>query len=110
MTVNGERVALTPEQAAEWDKTEAEFKAKFDNAKQDFERATKNGKPDDPDVGYRNAQEQYDATRKALGMQLSAERRRIAGKQTPKERAAADQLAARVRKGDIVQTSRAPAR
>lgn len=104
VTVNGERVALTPEQAAEWDKTEAEFKAKFDSAKQDFERATKNGKPDDPDVGYRNPQEQYDATRKALGMQLSAERRRIAGKQTPKERAAADQLAARVRKGDIVQT------
>lgn len=102
--VNGQEYALTPEQRADMDRVEASFKVRFDAAKATFE-ATKNNPPtDNPDVGLKSARERYDAEQKALGMQLSAERRRIVGAQTPKEKAAKAELDARVRNGDQVQT------
>lgn len=104
VTINGEQVALTDEQAAEWDRVGAEYKAKFDAAKATYER-TKDQKPtDDPDMGLRSPKERFDAESKRLGMELSAERRRIAGKLTPKAQAAADTEAARIRVGDTVDT------
>lgn len=106
VTVNEKTVALTPEQAAEWDRVGAEFKEKFDQAQATFERTRRAPRDPnaDPDIGARTAQEQLDATRKRLGMELSAARRRIAGALTPKEQAAADADAARVRPGDTVKT------
>ena len=100
--VNDRHVELNTDQAAEWDRVAAEYKSKFDDAKATFEREKTQATPDNHDVGLRSAQDRYDAKRKALGYQLAAERRRIAGLPTPKERAAEEKKAAALRTGDAV--------
>lgn len=102
--VGGKEYTLTPEQATEWDRVGMDFKTKFDNAKAKYETRKKQAPTDNPDMGLRSAKEQYDAESKGLGMQLSAERRRIVGAQTAKEKAGAEKDAAKIRIGDRVQT------
>lgn len=102
--VNGQEFTLTPDQRTEMERVEAAFKVQFDDAKAQYERTRNNPPPENPDVGIRSAKERWDAEQKALGMKLSAERRRIVGAQTPKERAKQVESDNRVRPGDTVQT------
>lgn len=89
VTIADQEVELTHEQATEWDRVTREAQTDRQRVLQQYLHDKAAGNPDNPDVGYRGATEQRDVALKAIGMKLSAERRRIAGVQTPKEVAAA---------------------
>ena len=95
---------LTPEQRTELEAVESDFKTKFDAAQARYERTKDQPLPDDPDVGFRSPKDELAKTRKGLGFQLSAERRRIVGALTPKEQSATAAADSRVRAGDVVET------
>lgn len=74
--VNGKKIDLTPEQSKAWDD--------LDKAQEGAKRKVES------DYRMFKDREQYEKSLKALGMQLSAKRREIAGALTEKEQAAKD--------------------
>ena len=87
LNLDGEDIELTDEQAAEWLPIEADFNRQRDVVRNSEIRT----------------QDQKDRELKAIGMQRAAEKRRITGRLTAKEQAAADAAAQTIIPGRMVR-------
>lgn len=102
VTVAGEQVTLTPEQATQWDAAQSAHDKAVAVVEQTFQRSKGQATSENPDVGLKSAKERRDAELKRLGMELSAQRRKITDRLTAKERAAAGKSGASLRAGDRI--------